>query len=134
MEELLKDEDIETRIRLLYCVRTDEDILFRELLAHWARYWNVKIVICGANVQVGHTQIPLITVCCFWVEILLFLADMYYKGTVGGGAGCRVLLIPGSWFGFPTQANHTFHRFGELVPDLSGKDKALSCSSAGHRK
>ncbi|VDO71049.1 unnamed protein product [Heligmosomoides polygyrus] len=49
---------------------------------------------------------------------------------------CRVHPIPGSWFGFPAQANQAFHPsgVGELVPDLSGKDRALTCSSAGHRK
>ncbi|VDO77014.1 unnamed protein product [Heligmosomoides polygyrus] len=55
---------------------------------------------------------------------------------VGGGADCRVHPIPGSWFGFPAQANQAFHPsgVGELGPDLSGKDRALTCSSAGHRK
>ena len=55
---------------------------------------------------------------------------------VGGGAGCRLHPIPGSWFGFPAQANQAFHpsRVVELVPDLSGDDKALTRSSAGHRK
>ncbi|VDP02793.1 unnamed protein product [Heligmosomoides polygyrus] len=36
--------------------------------------------------------------------------------------------MPGSWCGFPAQANQAFHPsgVGVLVPDLSGNDKALT--------
>ncbi|VDP12372.1 unnamed protein product [Heligmosomoides polygyrus] len=48
---------------------------------------------------------------------------------------CRLHPIPGSSFGLlsrPTKSS--IPGFGELVPDLSGKTKALICSSVGHHK
>lgn len=55
-------------------------------------------------------------------------AWVYY---VEGFAGCRVHPIPGSWFRFPTQA-FTHSGVCELVPNSSGKDRSLTCPSAGH--
>ncbi|PIO63066.1 oxidoreductase NAD-binding domain protein [Teladorsagia circumcincta] len=51
VNELLEDDDAETRVRLVYCVRSGSDILFKELLSQWAHHWNVKIVIFGAIVE-----------------------------------------------------------------------------------
>ncbi|RCN49327.1 oxidoreductase NAD-binding domain protein [Ancylostoma caninum] len=51
VEDVLKDEDTETRIRLVYCVRSAADVLFKDQLVEWARHWNVIIVICGVGVE-----------------------------------------------------------------------------------
>ncbi|KAK5973066.1 Oxidoreductase NAD-binding domain protein, partial [Trichostrongylus colubriformis] len=51
LNELLENDNDETRVRLLYCVRKGSDILFKELLAQWAQHWNVKIVIFGPDVE-----------------------------------------------------------------------------------
>lgn len=53
---------------------------------------------------------------------------------VEGGAGRRVHTIPGSWIEIPAQANQTLHIPRSVIWYLSGKDKALSCPSAVHRK
>lgn len=49
-----------------------------------------------------------------------------------GGVGRRVYPIPGSWFESPAQANQAFYpsTVDELIPDLSGKDKAWTYSSS----
>lgn len=54
--------------------------------------------------------------------------------TLEGRADCRVHLIPGCWFGFPSQANHTFHssKVGGSVPDMLGKN--LTCPPAAQRE
>ncbi|KAK6738346.1 hypothetical protein RB195_020453 [Necator americanus] len=51
IDETLKDDENETRIRLLYCVRSGADILFEEQFSEWARHWNFIIVICGDGVE-----------------------------------------------------------------------------------
>lgn len=59
-----------------------------------------------------------------------------FISAVGGGTVCRLHPAPSFWFGFNAQANQDFHpsEFYELVPVFSGKDKALTCSTATHRK
>ncbi|EYC16840.1 hypothetical protein Y032_0032g2526 [Ancylostoma ceylanicum] len=51
VEDILDDDDGETRIRLVYCVRSAADVLFKDLLVEWARHWNVVVVICGTGVE-----------------------------------------------------------------------------------
>lgn len=47
----------------------------------------------------------------------------------------RTPSIQGSSFGFPIQADQSYpFAFGELVPNLSWKDKTLLFPSAGHLK
>ncbi|KAK6054605.1 oxidoreductase NAD-binding domain protein, partial [Cooperia oncophora] len=57
LDELLKNEETEIRIRLVYCVRHGSDILFKELLSQWAHHWNVEIIIFGANVELKFSEI-----------------------------------------------------------------------------
>lgn len=54
-----------------------------------------------------------------------------------GFRGSGVHPTPDFWFGFPTKPRQTFfHPLGsyELVPELLGRDKALFCPLAVHRK
>ncbi|KHJ76857.1 oxidoreductase NAD-binding domain protein, partial [Oesophagostomum dentatum] len=51
VDELLKDDEAETRIRLIYCVRSEADILFKDRLVDWAKHWNVTVVICGVGLE-----------------------------------------------------------------------------------
>lgn len=55
---------------------------------------------------------------------------------VKGGTWGRIRPISDFWLGFPAQRKQTFSSSGvdELVPDLSGIDKALTYKSAGHPK
>ncbi|ETN84091.1 oxidoreductase NAD-binding domain protein [Necator americanus] len=59
IDETLKDDENETRIRLLYCVRSGADILFEEQFSEWARHWNFIIVICGD----GKDSLPYLFKC-----------------------------------------------------------------------
>lgn len=54
-----------------------------------------------------------------------------YSDAVGEGAGCRVCLLPGSWFRFPPRP--TKPSIPGLVPDLSGNDRTLTYPSYGLR-
>lgn len=44
--------------------------------------------------------------------------------------------VPGSWFGLSAQANQGFQAVAvvEWIPDLSVKEKSLSCSSTDYHK
>lgn len=60
-----------------------------------------------------------------------------FYGAIGSGnrrqpaAACTP--IQGPWFGFPARGNPAF-RLPEVLLELRGKNKTLTCSSTGHYK
>lgn len=72
----------------------------------------------------------------FCIIALWCLSVIGCWAAVGGGTGSRTHPIPVFWLEFPAQASQAFHQsgVGELVPHLSGVNKALTCLSADHNK
>lgn len=73
-------------------------------------------------------------------SFILFIIDITKfcesRSALGEGTGCRVHFKSRHLNEFLPQVNKVFHPAGvkELAPNSSGKSKALTCSSAAHRK